>query len=550
MATPKTQGPAADPGAGSLAVELLSPSLSNPRRDFDGPGLKELAASIKQHGVIQPILVRPWPTGRQKDPHATHEIVTGERRWRAAKLVKLSHIPVVVRELSDEHAREIQIVENLQRADLHPLDEAEGYEKLLQLRGPSIDDLAATVGKSRAYVYARVKLLALCTAARKAFREGKLSASTALLVARIPNETLQREAVKEITKPTWPSQEGMSVRRAATHIQERYMLRLTEAPFAVADAQLVPEAGACGTCPKRTGNQKELFGDVKGADVCTDPPCFHTKTAAAWKVRAAEAETKGLKVLSAKERKRHFPYGADNGHTPESKSPFARLDTPCYEDSKHRTFAKMLGSDAPPVVAIVQAEKSGRAVKLVERKALGAVVRETLKKRGKAAPVDTTRADEKKRDAAHKREAIVRRLILEAILAKHPGKLSLDQLRRVALAFFEDIWEENRKLVFRVVGWELGKAAQGKTDTAGAHITKLKEAELYRLLLALSLAAEVNASRWSTRKPTALYATAKRYRIDPAKIRRELAAAEAEKKKKKPTAKKPAPKARRSSGKK
>jgi ParB-like chromosome segregation protein Spo0J len=219
--------------------------------------------------------------------------------------------------MTDVDVLETQLMENLQRDDLHPLEEAEGFEQLLKLEGRrpgadgsgpalTVDDLAAKLGKSKGYVYARLKLCALVPEARKAFHEGKLNPSTALLVARIPVPDLQKQAVKEITVG-YRNNEPLSVRDAAAHIHERYMLRLAEAPWPTADAQLVPAAGPCTTCPKRTGNQRELFSDVASADVCTDPQCFAAKKKA-WQAKVRlEAEAAGRTVITGKEAATRIP---------------------------------------------------------------------------------------------------------------------------------------------------------------------------------------------------------------------------------------------------
>ena len=240
-------------GIQTIRVARIGASPTNPRKHFDQAALDELAESIRRHGVLQPILVRPNPD-RMRGPREEFEIVSGERRWRAAQAAELREIPALVRELGDAEVLEIQVIENLQRADLHPLEEAEGYEALHQRHSYTVADIAAKVGKSERYVYARMKLCALCEKARKAFYAGKLTPTTALLVARIPDAGLQAKATAEITEVRWQGADPMSARQASEHIQRTYMLRLATAPFSTTDVELVPEAGPCTTCPKRTGN--------------------------------------------------------------------------------------------------------------------------------------------------------------------------------------------------------------------------------------------------------------------------------------------------------
>jgi ParB/RepB/Spo0J family partition protein len=138
---------------------------------------------------LQPLLARPLGDGG-------FELVFGHRRLRAAKLAGVASAPVMVRQLDDKEVLEEQIIENAQRDDIHPLEEAEGYERLHEQHGYSVDEIAAKVGKSRAFVYARMKLRALCPAAMEAFYGGKLTAATALYVARIPGEKLRGKTKK------------------------------------------------------------------------------------------------------------------------------------------------------------------------------------------------------------------------------------------------------------------------------------------------------------------------------------------------------------------
>src|SRR5262249_8943087 len=143
---------------------------------------------------------------------------------------------------------------------------------------------AERIGKSRSHVFTRMKLLDLCPEAREAFYDGKLTASVAQLVARIGHHDTQRQALKDVIygEPNWQGQHSktpdpMSFREARDRIHEHYMLELKGAPFKLDDAQLLPKAGPCTTCPKRSGNQKDLFTDVKNPNVCTDPKCFDDK---------------------------------------------------------------------------------------------------------------------------------------------------------------------------------------------------------------------------------------------------------------------------------
>jgi ParB/RepB/Spo0J family partition protein len=263
----------------NLALDRITPSLTNPRKTFDPAKLAELATSIKASGVHQPVLVRPLPGSRMADTERTvqYELVVGERRLRASALAGMDTIPAMVRTLTDDQVLEIQVVENLQRDDLTPLEEAEGYEHLMQHTGLSADELGAKVGKSRSYIYAKLKLLDLCQEVKQALRDGTVDASRALLIARIPDGKLQIKALSMATTPTGSHVDAMGVRAFSTWLQQNVMLRLEHAPFQITDAHLVPAAGSCKECPKRTGAAPDLFADVASADICTDPACHQAK---------------------------------------------------------------------------------------------------------------------------------------------------------------------------------------------------------------------------------------------------------------------------------
>lgn len=264
------------------------------RKRFDLEALQRLSANVKQVGILQPILVRPVKPTANDPQH--FEIVAGERRFRAAILAELPLVPVLVRALSDAEAAEIQLLENVQREDPHPLEEAEGYQLLMLNHGYDADQLAERVHKSRAYIYGRLKLCALSLEAREAFLDDKVSASTALLIARIPTFGLQNKALAEILAPQHNG-EPMSYRQAATVIAQRYTLDLSIAPFDVKDAKLLADAGNCTKCSKRTGNQPEIYADAKSANVCTDPNCFAEKKAAHYQRLIVIANKTKLPIL-------------------------------------------------------------------------------------------------------------------------------------------------------------------------------------------------------------------------------------------------------------
>jgi len=189
----------------TLALNSITPSLTNPRKAFNADRLAELAESIKASGVHQPILVRPLPGNRvgETGRKVTHEIVAGERRYRASQLAGATTIPALVRDLSDDQVLEIQIVENLQRDDLTQLEEAEGYHQLMHHSALTSDQVAAKIGKSRSYVYARLKLLDLSMECKDAMRAGTIDNSRALLIA-LATERRDLTLYNPLVHQPWP----------------------------------------------------------------------------------------------------------------------------------------------------------------------------------------------------------------------------------------------------------------------------------------------------------------------------------------------------------
>lgn len=158
------------PGRKNLPVGDLEPSAIQPRQTFDEEALKQLTESVKQYGLLQPILVRP----SQQNP-GRYEIVAGERRWRAAQRAQLHDVPVIIRELADSTALEIALIENLQREDLNPVEEAASYQKLMEEYDYTAESVAQTVGKSRSYIANMTRLLQLPERVQAMVAEGKLT---------------------------------------------------------------------------------------------------------------------------------------------------------------------------------------------------------------------------------------------------------------------------------------------------------------------------------------------------------------------------------------
>jgi ParB family transcriptional regulator, chromosome partitioning protein len=181
----------------SVPISILVESATNPRKRFDEKNLEELAASMKAQGILAPLLVRELEVNK-------YEVVAGARRLRAAKLAELETVPVRVVKLTDAESIEAQVVENLQREDIHPLEESLGFKSLLQLGEPTytIAGIAARAGKSEAYVLGRIKLADLIPPVAEAFLKDTIAIGHALLIAKLP-DSQQQEAFNAAFRGMW-----------------------------------------------------------------------------------------------------------------------------------------------------------------------------------------------------------------------------------------------------------------------------------------------------------------------------------------------------------
>jgi ParB family chromosome partitioning protein len=247
------------------------PSSSATKRSAE-----QKAESIRTQGILSPLLVRPIT-------EQGFEIVFGARRYRAAQMAEAPTVPVRIKNLTDAEALEAQLIENLQRRDVHPMEEANGFRALLNLEEPkySIEQIAARTGKSPAYVAGRLKLTELAPVVVEAFYREEIGVGHALLLAKLQSDQ-QEQALGACFKEDWSNggQKAkrilLPVRSLQFWIENNILLILKLAPFDKRDAQLVPAAGSCVDCPKRTGHNKLLFADVR-QDACTDPNCYHAK---------------------------------------------------------------------------------------------------------------------------------------------------------------------------------------------------------------------------------------------------------------------------------
>ena len=370
FAVPKAEA-AAPPVENTAPISALAPSRTNrPVREDDE--LLTMAATIKVMGILQPILVRPLPAARLQDTFespetrkAQYEIIAGERRFHAAKIAGLKAVPILVREADDAHALVMQLVENLHRKDLNPLEEARGLQRLIDEHSYTREDAAEAVNKSRTHVFESLRLLSICPEALTALERGTLNRSLALLIAQRPTLAMQAEFCKRVLTEG-PDGGPLSYRSAQDLARRNYMTDLAQAPFALDDAELVHKAGSCAACPKRTGANPELWDNKNGADICTDTVCFASKKDAHYERMQRQAQERGQKVIAGREAREILP--TDNG-TPAG---YMLLDKP--SQGSNAPLRQVLGQDVPAGKVVLIETPSGGFVEAVSTRAAGAAL--------------------------------------------------------------------------------------------------------------------------------------------------------------------------------
>jgi len=464
-----------------VPIAACTPSPTNPRKRFDKDKLAELGDSIKLHGVLQPVLVRALP---EKGPLGVkYEIVVGERRWKASKLAGLAHIPVSIRRLTDVQVLELQLTENLQRDDLDPLEEADGYKQLMALKKINADQLAELLGKSRSYVYTRTKLNDLCREARTALLDGKLDGSRALLIARIGHHDTQRQCLKDALSNRY-SRGPMSYRKLQEHIHENYMLRIVDAPFDAKDPDLLPKAGPCTTCPKRTGNQPDLFGDVKRADICTDPKCFDDKRQAHFAGARKDLEALGHKVIAGDAAKKILPHWDEDSDYRSShmEGGYVALDAQTYATGSSKKVAQILPADYKPV--LIQHPATGKIIKAATQQAVAAAA--GRKSTGRSSSSSSAISRTSKPKGADVDEQLLVRLV-RLIHIKAPAKFSRAWMHFISNQLFGAIHPrtDHLRAVSLAFDWPAGSFTSGYGSRLPKLAEKLDEQKLLLLMIDL-----------------------------------------------------------------
>lgn len=491
-ASPLTPAPSpSTSGVQWLLLDELHESAWNPRQYYPEVQMAELVQSMKESGFRDwlPLMVRPIPG-------QGYEIGAGHRRSRAAREAGLSKVPCIVREMTDEQFLDVLNFDNTGREDVHPLHEAAGWQQWMEKTGKGVLDIAARIGQSKEYVYQRLKYSSLIDEAKKAFLDGEIKSGHAILVARLQPPD-QKTSLQYAVTADWQGNRP-SVRQLAAFIQQKVHLDLARANFDLASAELVPAAGSCNACPKRTRNSPELLLGIEQVadpeqDDCTDPRCFQSKLNAHLVQLKAKIEATGSK-----------PVEVSGQYSKPKKGVLSRSDYQIVEGSPKGSQVAVVtdGAEAGTVIHInvnppKPAPPSGDSPS------------------GQKLSPEAAKLDTEKRQAKLDLELCVRRAILDSIRAKvtSVSRIDLEVLLPEILHNSDYDGELSRMHGKEFDGYLGGEALQ---KVLGG----LRDQEIFQLTVELPLLEEL--ADWNIQRgkePELLLAGAKRYKVDAAKIR-------------------------------
>lgn len=248
----------------TLKISEIEPNRTQPRKEFDEKALSELAESISQHGLLQPLLVRPLPMGG-------YQIVAGERRYRACRMAGLTEVPVTIRELSDSETMEIALIENLQREDLTAIEEALGYKALIDEYGFSQEEIATSVGKSRPAIANSLRLLKLPESVMEYLKDGRISAGHARALMMLEDEELMLELAEEIVKKDLSVRQVEKICKKKPTLEKETVIEKKPSFYSMVELALSESLGRKITVSKNKGKeggvlQIEFYSDEELTD--------------------------------------------------------------------------------------------------------------------------------------------------------------------------------------------------------------------------------------------------------------------------------------------
>jgi ParB family chromosome partitioning protein len=458
-----------------------------------------------------------------------YEVVAGARRFRAAQLATFKEVPVRVVELSDAAVRESQLTENLLREDVHPYEEALALSGLLHLEGANYDvaGIASRLGKSPSYILQRIRLTELIPSIADAFLADQIGVGHALEIAKLPHAQ-QQTAFDAAFRVVWnggkESRVVLPLRDFMAWIEQNILLSLDTVPFDKNDATLVLEAGSCAKCPKRTGFNTLLFGELSQHDRCSDAQCFNSKISRSI-ARQIEQKPKLVQITTAHgtrsegamlPRNRYVPLQLT--HPAKAKQPLSPYQKPC----KHMAEA-----------IVVDGAERGHTVKICAEPSCAV---HFPRRNDKPTPEQLAKEREQRRRELEKRklETTVRHRVLAEVLKKVSAPFDRTDLVLIANTLLERTEPLRREALARGHKMVEGSSAEVTYPQVqkglARFLRQLDEIGLSKLIVEIVLLGSVDAP--SQDATDALAASARQHRVDMAKVRSAVVAEFAAKEKK------------------
>jgi ParB/RepB/Spo0J family partition protein len=465
-----------------VALDAIVPSPLNPRRHRNKLQDADLMASISTHGILTPLLVRPLETSGK------YQIAAGHRRYEAAQKLSLAALPVQIRQMDDREYMEILHVENLQREDVHPMDEAIGYKKLLE-QGYDVATLCARLGKSETHVYQQLKLNELIKEAQKLFLEDKMSFGHAIILAR-----LEKNQQKDILAHHLFTHldEAVPVRQLGEYVRRCLYLDLGNIPWSLDDEELLREAGSCSRCPKRTGSNPSLFTDIE-KNICTDRACFEKK------MQAHIANEIRLRPTLV----RFSDYAANH-----------RNDrTVLTSATCRRIWGKSAECGSAEEAIVIDGGERGKTIFVCRDKACA---KHRLQS-GRANGIQGLDSAMRKK---HRAEKTFRHKLFSEIRNKVQSLPGDKVTRIIARAMWRRVAGDSRRALLKVSGHDVPRAS---VEPFGDRLLeKAKPVELGRMMVCMSIAEELMVPTTSPGKPEIMLKLADAYGVDVQSIRDRL----------------------------
>jgi ParB family chromosome partitioning protein len=499
----------------NLPIEQLQESPTNPRRRFNEHSLNELASSFKSQGVLQPLLVRM--IGDDK-----YEVIAGARRLRAAKLAELTEVPVRIIALSDSDCVVAQLIENIQREGVHPMEEALAFDALLRLESPHYDiaAVAQKAGKSAAFVATRQRLVELIPSIAEAFLADQIGVGHALEIAKLP-QAQQEKAFDAAFRTVWnggkESRVVLPLRDFSAWIEQNILLSLDSLPFAKNDATLVPEAGSCAECPKRTGFNTLLFGEMSQRDQCSDAVCYNNKLGK-FVERQIAAKPKLVQITTA--------YGtrSDGVVLPRNRYVALNLSKPAKAKQPLSPYQKPCKHMAEALV--VDGVERGHTVKVCAEPSCTIHFADRANKTANPEQLAKEREQRRKQLEKQKLETTVRHRALAEVLKRVTSPLERADLVLVVNAMLEKTEPMRRETLARrhkVVDGSASEVTYPDVQKGIARLLRqLGESGLSKLIVEIALLGSVESA--SQEGTDSLTATAKWHRVDVEKVRKTVEA--------------------------